>query len=74
MIFNLSKTKEIVLKSPNPKLYIRPHPLDAIEQVLEAKLVAVVLDHKLNFDTRIIIIIIIIIIIYFLFTPLSTKP
>ena len=49
MIINLSKTKEIVLKSPNPRLYIRPHPLDAIEQVLEAKLVSVVLDHMLNF-------------------------
>ena len=54
MIINLSKTKEIVFKSPNPRLYIyiRPLPLDAIEQVLKAKLLGVVLDHRLNFDTH----------------------
>ena len=53
IIINFSKTKEIVFRSSNPRLYIRPHSLDAVEQVLEAKLLGVVLDHKFNFDTRI---------------------
>ena len=61
MVINLFKTKEIVFKSSNPILYkyiyiyiyiyIKPHQLKTIEQVLEAKFVGVVLDHKLNFDT-----------------------
>ena len=53
MIINLSKTNEILFKSPNPRLYLRPHPLNAIEQVLKAKLLVVVLDHRLNFDTHV---------------------
>ena len=32
MVFNLFEIKEILFKSPNPRLYLRPHPLDAIEQ------------------------------------------
>ena len=53
MIINLFKTKEIVFESPNPRLCLRPHPLDAIEQVLEAKLLGVILDYRLNFDTHV---------------------
>ena len=53
MVINLSKTKEIVFQRPNFRLYLRPHPLDAIEQVLEVKLLGVVLDDRLNFDTHV---------------------
>ena len=52
MIINLCKAKETVLKNSNPRLYLSPHKLDAIEQVLEAKLFGVVFDHRLNFDTH----------------------
>ena len=53
IIINFSKTKEIAFKSPNPRLYLRPYPLDAIEQVLEAKLLGAVLDYRLNFITNV---------------------
>ena len=53
MVINLSKTKEIVFKRPNLGLNLRPYPLDAIEQVLEVKLLGVVLDDRLNFDTHV---------------------
>ena len=53
MIINLYKTKELVFKSPNPRLYVTPHPLDEIEKILEVKLLRVVLDHNLNIDIHV---------------------
>ena len=42
----LSKTKDTVMKSTNPRL-------NAIEQVLKAKLLNVLLDHKLNLEIHV---------------------
>lgn len=52
MIINLSKTKEIVFRRPNPKLVINPVPLDQVEQVQCAKLLGIFLCYTLNFDAH----------------------
>ena len=52
MITNLSKTKEIVFRRPNPKLVINPVPLDQVEQVQCAKPLGIFLCDTLNFDAH----------------------
>ena len=37
MTLNFLKTKEIVFRRPNPKLFVYPSPLPQIEQVKDAK-------------------------------------
>jgi len=53
MIINYSKTKEIVFRRPNPRHSLYPDPLACIEQVCEAKLLGVVFNNKLTFETHV---------------------
>jgi len=43
MVINIAKTKEIVFKRPNPRLYITPVPVTEVQQVPNAKLLRVTL-------------------------------
>ena len=38
MVINILKTKEIVFRRPNPRLYINPVPISEVQQVTTAKL------------------------------------
>jgi hypothetical protein len=53
MIINLSKTKEIVFHRPNPRHSLYPDPLVYIDQVHETKLLGVVLNHRLVFNSHV---------------------
>ena len=53
MILNITKTKEIVFRRPNPRLSLHPSPLPDIEQVKVAKLLGVVLSERLHFDDHV---------------------
>ena len=53
MILNITKTKEIVFRCPNPRLSLYPSPLHDIEQVKVAKLLGVVLSERLHFDEHV---------------------
>ena len=53
MIINFSKTKEIVFYWPNPRHFLQPLPLDDIDQVHEAKLLGVIINRRLCFDSHI---------------------
>jgi len=53
MILNITKTKEIVFRCPNPRLLLHPSPLPDIEQVTVAKLLGVVLSERLHFDEHV---------------------
>jgi hypothetical protein len=52
MIINFSKTKEIVFFRPNPYRSVHPLPVDDIEQLLEAKVLGVILNGKFHFDSH----------------------
>ena len=47
------KTKEIVFKRPNPRLYITPLPITEVQQVSSAKLLGVTLCDTLRFDVHV---------------------
>ena len=49
----LHKTKEIVFRRPNPKLFIYPDPLDHVHQVSCAKLLGVTFKDNFKFDAHI---------------------
>ena len=49
---NFSKTKEIVFFRPNPYRSVHPLPVDDIEQLLEAKVLGVILNGKFHFDSH----------------------
>ena len=53
MIINIAKTKEIVFHRPNPRLHIDITPVHDIEQVKEAKLLGVIFNDNLRFDSHI---------------------
>jgi len=53
IVINIAKTKEIVFKRPNPRLYITPHPITEVQQVSCAKLLGVTLCDTLRFDVHI---------------------
>lgn len=53
MIINLSKTKDIVFCRPNPYQFLQLNPVDDIEQVREAKVLDVILNHKLHFECHV---------------------
>lgn len=53
MVINYGKTKEIVFRRPNPRHSINPDPIACIEQVCEAKLLGVVFNNKLAFETHV---------------------
>ena len=53
MILNITKTKEIVFRRPNPRLSLHPSPLPDIEQVKVAKLLSVVLSERVHFDDHV---------------------
>jgi len=54
MILNITKTKEIVFRRPNPRLSLHPSPLPHIEQVKVAKLLGrLVLTERLHFDDHV---------------------
>jgi hypothetical protein len=52
MIINLSKTKEIVFRWPNPYQCLFLNPIDDIVQMHEAKVLDVVLNHKFHFNSH----------------------
>ena len=53
MVINLHKTKEIVFRHPNPKLFVYPDPLDHVHQVSCAKLLGVTFKDNFQFDAHI---------------------
>jgi len=53
MDINVAKTKETVFKRPNPRLYITPLPITAVQQVSSTKLLRVTLCDKFHFDVHI---------------------
>ena len=53
MILNRSKTKELVFHRPNPRTFLKPKPLDQIDQVNEAKLLGVIIKDSLKFDSHV---------------------
>ena len=53
MVINLSKTKELVFRNPNPHLILLPPPLDNVERVKFVKLLHVYICDNLNFDKHI---------------------
>jgi len=53
LVINIAKTKEIVFKWPNPRLYITPVPITEVQQVSSAKLLGVTLCDTLRFDVHI---------------------
>lgn len=53
MIINISKTKEIVFRRPNPRMNIEVSPLIGIEQVDEVKLLGVIFSKPLCFDSHV---------------------
>ena len=48
MILNISKTRQIVFRRPNPRLFLYPSPLPQIEQVNVTKLRGVILSERLQ--------------------------
>ena len=52
-IINILKTKEIVFRRPNPRLYINPVPISEVQQVTSAKLLGITLCDTLRFDAHI---------------------
>jgi hypothetical protein len=51
MTINVTKTKELVFRRPNPRhAVVNPAPLDQVEQVQCAKLLGVLLNSNLRFD------------------------
>jgi Reverse transcriptase (RNA-dependent DNA polymerase) len=53
MLINSRKTKDIVFRRPNPYQVLQVNPVDDIEQVREAKVVGVILNHKFHFDSHV---------------------
>ena len=53
MVINLSETKQLVFRKPNPRLGLLPPSLDNGERVKFAKLLGVYLCDNLNFDKHI---------------------
>ena len=53
MIFNITKTKKIVFRRPNPRLSLHRSPLSHIGQVNVAKLLCLVLTERLHFDEHV---------------------
>lgn len=53
MKINKSKTKEIVFKRPNLRHDILPCQIDGVDCVIEAKLLGVIFDDKLNFVSHV---------------------
>jgi len=53
MVINYKKTKELVFRRPNPRHYLYPDPIPYVEQLNEAKLLGVVINNKLAFDSRV---------------------
>ena len=52
MTIKMLKGKEIVLRSPNPRVFIMPPPLSEIDQVTEIKTLGV-MSWQLNFQSHI---------------------
>jgi hypothetical protein len=52
MVINLAKTKEIVIRRPNPKLDILP-TLPDVELVDQAQLLGILITNNLHFDSHI---------------------
>jgi len=53
MVINMLKTKEIVFRRPNARLYINPVPISEVQQVTSAKLLGITLCDTLQFDAHI---------------------
>ena len=53
MPLNFSKTKEIVFRRPNPKLFLFPSFLPQIDKEKVTKLLAVILSERLHFGDHI---------------------
>jgi len=53
MVINFNKTKELVSRRPNPRHYLYPDPIPYIEQLNEDKLLGVVINNKLAFDSHV---------------------
>ena len=53
MVLNLSKTEEMVFDRPHPSKFCLPPPLEGIERVQTAKLLAVVFQGSFSFITRV---------------------
>jgi hypothetical protein len=53
MVINISKTKEIVFRRPNPRLDVYLPNLPHIERITEAKLLGVVFSSSLHFDAHV---------------------
>jgi len=53
MVINYNKTKELVFRRPNPRRYLCPDPIPYIEQLNEAKLLGVVINNTLAFDSHV---------------------
>jgi hypothetical protein len=53
MVINISKTKEIVFRRPNPRLDVYLPTLPHIERITEAKLLGVVFSSTLHFDAHV---------------------
>jgi hypothetical protein len=52
-LVNISKTKEIVFRRPNPNMAVVHPALSRVGQLTEAKLLAFVMSHNLRFDAQI---------------------
>ena len=53
MTINMTTTKEVVFRHPNPKIELHLPSLLGIEQVNEAKLLGVIFTHNPHFDSHI---------------------
>lgn len=53
MTINMDKTKEIVFHRPSPKGFLKPLPIVGIAQVLESKLLGVIFNDVLKFDSHV---------------------
>ena len=53
MINNVSKTKEIVFRRPNPRVSVDLPALRAIEKFKETKLLGVIFSDSFHFDSHV---------------------
>jgi hypothetical protein len=53
MVINISKTKEIVFRRPNPRMDLNLSHLPHIERIAQAKLLGVVFSSSLHFDAHV---------------------
>jgi len=53
MIINMAKTKELVFRSPNPRLTLDVCVITGVERVCEAKLLGLIFKDNLKIDSHI---------------------